>query len=120
MVDDFPGNSVFHTQQGRCTSELTETVRACRRRAQAQSRKIPASRGESPTLAKKLFMVDSFWGSFSMKYYWTYPPDFKAGPMSRSSWSAQIKLHFFFFWFVEREKEYEVCWVERTGGSGRS
>lgn len=59
-------------------------------------------------LAKKLFMVDSFWGNSSMKYHWTYPPDFRAGPMSRSSWSAQIKLHFFFLVCWKRERIWSL------------
>lgn len=59
-------------------------------------------------LAKKLFMVDSFWGNSSMKYHWIYPPDFRAGPMSRSSWSAQIKLHFFFLVCWKRERIWSL------------
>lgn len=44
-------------------------------------------------IAKKLFRVASFSESSSMKYHWAYQPDFKAVPMIRSSWVAQIKLH---------------------------
>jgi len=38
VVDDFQGNSILYTHQGRRTDELIETVTACTRPTQAPGR----------------------------------------------------------------------------------
>lgn len=110
------------SQQGRCTSALSVTVKACMRPVQAQVRPHPSMKqeswGETSPLPKKLLATESHWGRESQFPLRVQPAMFQWRPRVQEpmgsincTWRVETKQ--------QQKKNHKVRWQAQTwGGSG--